>query len=273
MRGNELLDRMDLIDPAFVEAADAPVPFKNRRRIQWAILAACLCVMLCAVTAVATSGFGTRLIERFTSRTEPGSDYTESGYKLQVDVEKIPFSAMKGQIRDVPSFIREQFRVYKPYMSWFPGHWQKTFASRDEACDYIGFGKLKYPRWDLKETGTDLNVYGTDNGNVLSVMVETRYTAGDIRLQFFSKMYTEKYQGGITLSAITTEYAEFSESVRTTANHKRLHIIRQTALASGYLGLDGYLVEDGVLYNLHIAYLEEDAQQANELLHRWADLF
>lgn len=273
MRGNELLDKMGLIDPAFVEAADATPPVKNRGRIRWAVLAACICLMLCAVTAVATSDFGTRLIESFTSRTEPGSDYNESGYKLHVEINKIPVAAMKGEIRDVPAFIREQFHSYKPFMSWFPGHWQRTFASRDEACDYIGFGKLKRLQWDLEETGTDLNVYGTNNGDVLSVMVETRYAAGDIRLQFFSKLYTEKYEGEITLGAITTEHTEFSESVHTTANHKRLHIIRQTALESGYLGLDGYLVEDGVLYNLHIAYLEEDAQQANELLYRWADMF
>ena len=42
MRGNELLDKMELIDPSFVEAADK----KNRKKhvawMKWGVAAACL---------------------------------------------------------------------------------------------------------------------------------------------------------------------------------------------------------------------------------------
>lgn len=44
MRGNELLDHMNLIDPAYVEAADK-LPIKKKRPIvKWSALAACLCL-------------------------------------------------------------------------------------------------------------------------------------------------------------------------------------------------------------------------------------
>lgn len=46
MRGQELLDRMELIAPAYVEAADAPMR-KPRARLRWAVPAAC-CALLAA---------------------------------------------------------------------------------------------------------------------------------------------------------------------------------------------------------------------------------
>ena len=39
MRGNELLDKMELIDPAYIEAADAA---PNKRKSVWAKWGACL---------------------------------------------------------------------------------------------------------------------------------------------------------------------------------------------------------------------------------------
>lgn len=49
MRGNELLEKMDLIDPAFVEAADRQPGRKKVIWVRWAATAACLCL----VTAIA----------------------------------------------------------------------------------------------------------------------------------------------------------------------------------------------------------------------------
>ena len=52
MRGNEFLDKMELIDPAYVEAADA-VPKKNKRTwARWGTMAACLCLIAAAAIAV-----------------------------------------------------------------------------------------------------------------------------------------------------------------------------------------------------------------------------
>ena len=131
MRGNEFLDKMDLIDPSFVEAADAVPNVKKKRYIKWGAIAACLCLLMGSVTAMATSDFGTKVVEFFTSRSEPGSDFSESGYVLGVEVERIPQKALKGEIREVPAYIREQFDAYEPFMSWTPGLWQKTFESRN----------------------------------------------------------------------------------------------------------------------------------------------
>ena len=45
MNGNELLDKMELIDPAYIEAADAQPNARRRVRIKWGALAACICTL------------------------------------------------------------------------------------------------------------------------------------------------------------------------------------------------------------------------------------
>lgn len=47
MRGSELLDKMELVDPAYVEAAGATPPAVKRRGwVKWGAVAACLCVLI-----------------------------------------------------------------------------------------------------------------------------------------------------------------------------------------------------------------------------------
>ena len=72
MKGDDLLNSMELVNPAYVEAADAPV-VRTLRRARWSLLAACALLLAAAVTAVAASGLGTKLIESFTARTAPGA--------------------------------------------------------------------------------------------------------------------------------------------------------------------------------------------------------
>ena len=46
MRGNDFLDKMELIDPAYVEAADDKPKRKKRQRATWGALAACFAIMV-----------------------------------------------------------------------------------------------------------------------------------------------------------------------------------------------------------------------------------
>ena len=44
MRGNDFLDKMELIDPAYVEAADGKTQSRKYSRVKWGTIAACLCL-------------------------------------------------------------------------------------------------------------------------------------------------------------------------------------------------------------------------------------
>ena len=119
MNGNEFLDRMEWIDPAYVEAADMPRIQKRSRFRPW-FVAACLCILAGAMTALAAGSFGTQLIEFFTSRTAPGSDYSESGYVLGAMVKKFPEDTLKeitAKARERYGFVYNQIDAFRNSLS------------------------------------------------------------------------------------------------------------------------------------------------------------
>ncbi|MBQ8558944.1 MAG: hypothetical protein IJ439_03045 [Tyzzerella sp.] len=246
----------------------------KRKKIRYLVpLAACLILVFSAFTVLAKTSWGTRIIDMFTSRTESGPCYSESGYDLSVDIKKVPISQLQGDVRQVSEIIAEQFDNYEPWDSWYPGSWYKEFPSSAEAIAFVGLKSLESLDWNLKELNTSLSVTGNAEGELQSLDIETDYKVEDIRLQAYSRIYTENYTDEIIFGIRTTEDISFTEAYYTTDNGLQCHIVTSTALESGYLSKEGYVVKNGVLYSLHIAYLEKDAKQAEELMCQWAELF
>lgn len=243
---------------------------RNRKYIP---LAACFIFILLSVTVLASTNWGIYLIEKFTSRTEIGSDYTESGYDISVSVEKKSVQSLKGDVQKVPELIIKQFETTDIFSSWFPGHWQEMFVSSEDAVDFIGLAELRTLNWELNEEQVILDVFGNENGEILSVRLETAYIVNDIRIQAITSIFTEYDIEPVEIGIRTTESVEFDEIFYETPNSVKCYIISGTALESGYLGMDGYLVQEGVLYNVHIAYQEFDKSEAEGLLYLWADSF
>ncbi len=52
MRGNEFLDKMELIDPAYVEAADAKQKKNKNTWVKWGAMAACFCLITATAIAI-----------------------------------------------------------------------------------------------------------------------------------------------------------------------------------------------------------------------------
>lgn len=260
------------IDERYIqEALDYRVPAKTRRRPRlWAALAAA--VLLIGV-CVAAEIWGTQVVDMFTSRSAPGSDFTESGYDLIANVEKFPIKDFSSELQGVGAEIQEQFASYELWSSWYPGDWQKSFDTPQEVADFIGLAGLEVLDWDLTPTRITLNVDGTDQGKINSVVWETDYVDGGVRCQAFVRIYTENTEGDVILATRTTEEETFGQTYYTAKSGKTCHIITASTLESGYMSLDGYLVEDGVLYRLYIAYLEKDADRAWERMEQWADMF
>jgi hypothetical protein len=271
----KLLKSLNDVRDDFIYEAQEGLLTKNTISKKRKILpiVACLVFLFFSVTILASTDWGIYLIEKFTSRTETGSDYVESGYDMNIDVEKKSIQSLKGEIQKVPEFIVEQFETYDMLSSWFPGHWQETFITSEEAVDFIGLKELRVLKWKLNEEQVILDVFGNENGDILSIRLETRYESDNIRIQAISSIFTEKDKNPIEIGVRTIESIEFEEIFYESSNHVKCFIISSSALESGYSGLDGYLVHEGILYNLHIAYQEDDKNDAEELLYLWIDTF
>lgn len=269
MTANDLLDIIGDVDDNIIEEAQES---RETNNIRWGIsIAACFCLVIGSITTVVATGFGTKLIDFFTAR-EITSDYKESGYDLSVAIERIREDNFSTEIQNVGNTIRQQFQESSPLDNWYPGEWQTDFESRNQACEYVGLNQIKTFANDWKEDSTTLRVTGTEQGKIQEISIETNYNVDDICMQLFTQMYTSNYEDSITLGIRTTEDMNVTESYFTTDSNTTCHVIHSSALESGYLSIDGYIVSNGILYNLHIPYLEKDSSQAEALLHQWAEM-
>ena len=269
MSAREFSDAMSVIDGKYIDEAIAYDKNAGRslrfHRIPMAAAAAVLALLLLGCAVLAAGGFGTQLMSFFHSDAE-------SGYDLGVAVERVPMDALSAELGEIGGVIKQQFRDSSVFDSWYPGSWQTSFSSRDLACDYIGYDRLKRVDLGYDEQETLLDVLGNERGQILSLDLETRYSAEAMNVQFFSEIFTEYYEDEIEIDTRTTESLEYEESFYSTAGGATCRVILSSAMASGYLCMDGYIVDDGVLYTLHIAYRSDASAQAEELMHHWADL-
>lgn len=267
MSSEQLLQCLGDVDEGYILDVVPEMVITRHRRSGWKRVLVCAAVIsLLAVTAFAASGLGTRLVEVF-------SNENESGFRMAAEVEKFPVDAFTGEVREASDVIQQQYAAYSPHESWSPTDFHREFASSEEARDYLGFDKLKSLNWVLEEKFTSLHVYGDVGGQLNMITLETDYQVDDIRIQTFSYIYTEYYEADVVTGTAAAERLEFEESYYSTQNGKQCHIITSSAMESGWLGIEGYLVDDGVLYWVNVAYLEKDAVQAKALLHLWADQF
>lgn len=280
MKTSRLVNAMNYIDDELIMEAgkEKKTCVKTKRAgycLRWGLPAAvCMIVLLCGgVTVMAATGFGTRIIEMYTAGKETDINGSESGYVLSADVIKIPEASLSDNIKEISDIIIRQYEEITPFSSQFPGSFSKKFSSALQAREYIGLDILRGADWNFKEQYTTLMVLGNEAGEIKSLHLETCYRAGDMTIQEFSNIYTDKYEEDVTYGTIFAEDAEFEERFFTTENDVKCHVITTTVLDSGYVCTDGFLVRDGILYNINIAHLKKDSAKAERLLRQWADQF
>lgn len=273
MRGNEFLDKMELIDPTYIEAADAAPKVKRTVWTSWrAAMAACLCVVLLAGTAAAVSGAGTWLVKFLSSEGNVGT-----GYELSANIGRFPTSALSENLQAVSEEIIRQFQQLETGVyagDWGPECWVNRDFSADEAWAFIGLESMQKTPWDLEECFDMLTICGSSTGEIERILIFTGYQMGDIRLQADAEIYTENYTGELrkTMRTIGSD-VRFAETFLPTPSGNSCQVISSSVNELGRLDLTGYLVENSVLYQLHISYQEPDAARAEELLRQWADMF
>lgn len=170
-------------------------------------------------------------------------------------------------------FIKQQWTNYSPHDSNYPGSWYKEFPDYNTARNYIGCNLFDEVYGAFSDQTTLLHVIGDENGELCELRLETEYLNDKIRLQMFSYLYTEYYQDNAVYIRIPCESTDCRETIFNTDAGKQYLSFSYSNLESDYLCLDSFLVTNGVLYNLHIAYLEEDSLYAESILHRWANSF
>ena len=110
MRGKELLDKLEGIDPAFIEAADAPVRKKPRTPLKWAAAAACLALAALAVLVLRTPEAEPQNPQQWSADMaaadyfrfcEPGDSAQSDAMMPDDGLEMRDFSAQRAALEDM----------------------------------------------------------------------------------------------------------------------------------------------------------------------------
>lgn len=130
MNGNELLEKMDLIDPAYINAAD-PAPKKtNASWIKWGAAAACICLAVVAFMLIARSGASedapisgnSASIMKTTAKVTYGYEKDPDGptkpslvyYSEEEMFAKDEIAVFRGRVGDL-TYVTVDFDIYKVY--------------------------------------------------------------------------------------------------------------------------------------------------------------
>lgn len=91
MRGNEFLNKMEMIDPLFIEAADALPQRAGNRRLLWGSLAACLVLLIGLFTVLRSGVFPHSQAEK-TGVSEPPDAVFNVAYSLRLEgIENVSY--------------------------------------------------------------------------------------------------------------------------------------------------------------------------------------
>ena len=278
MNGMDLIEAVNGMDEELVSVS---APKKERRRLRpraWiAIAAAALIVFGCATVGASA------LIRGKFGPIRTGTH----GYTASFELQKYKWSKFKGEIRETPDIIREQYATFTPqpvYSSFFshPGSYVKNFSTLREAADYVGLKALKTPEPPF---GADcvVNVFGDAEGRIGDVEIFLQHivipsdpSAGDLGGMLRISILTENSEKSTVLTGGDwgdydpgrIDYKEFTTSKGVLCQYTEVGIGQNSREL-----ISGYVVYEGILYNLSINFKPGEYDNAVKMLNDWAEKF
>ncbi|MBQ8910120.1 MAG: hypothetical protein IJY91_03690 [Oscillospiraceae bacterium] len=131
MRGNEFLDKMELIDPAYIEAADAKPKKKKNVWGKWGSLAACFCLIV--ATAIAVPGLLPG--DKPEPDPKPGNTIDQANIPdVYPSVDIVPGSVLNGSQDTCVFHYNEASTVLDAARRYIPGYFTEELNSEELAA-------------------------------------------------------------------------------------------------------------------------------------------
>lgn len=198
MNKERIMEAMNHIDPALIEAADRDAAVTRCGRRGWhrvAIIAACLCLIL-AGTALMAELSGVRIIEFYSGPASDNEGYDaaeKAGYMIEGGVAYFQLDSFSEEIKSLA--------LEYPY-----GQVAKSFASWDDAEAFIGMNLQDNPLLDDADPGipmevSNLPMLGTRTNIMLqtacdeslsAVYLRGNYDLGGVKVQLVAEIFTEQ---------------------------------------------------------------------------------
>lgn len=263
MTGFDILEAMNDID--ITEIDDMHIRKKPKYTYRKIAAVIAVVLVLSGTTVFAAMKWGVDIIKMF-------SDDEESGYDVSINIEPISSADIRGEIKTLSTAFVKRFEAYNPVSSDYPGIYSKEFNCSEDMVEYIGCDNLFIPKWN-DEAMCILNVTGNENGEIESINTEVDYNDTIYRIQAFSTIYTEDYEGEFTTGMYTTNYESYTEGGYQSDSGIYWKIINVDKTENNYMSKEGYTVIDNVLYHVYIAYEKENETFAEQQFYEYLELY
>ena len=231
--------------------------------LKWCAVAAALVLFLGGGVAVAAK-YGI-------FRTEPG---WESGYEVSITSRRVTEDEFSEEVLAVKQELLEDIAASKDREGQ-PFGWIRDFDSVEAAAAFIGHPQLKTPKTPGELLQTGVVVLGNDKAELLYVEFFARSTLEGFHYPidmtesaviYTTTMFPE------TGSGIKEDGLTYKDEAYLTKNGKEAMIVMPTEYW-GNSGMEGYLVDDSVVYTLWLNCGKEDHDRAMQIMKEWLDQF
>lgn len=215
------------------------------------------------------------------------SSEEESGYKIQVKINKVDHTSFVGEISEVKDIILKQKESYEPYMSSYPLEYTKDFDSLEEAFRYVCMDVSAVVVGEEKHPAT-LILHCDDEGNILQALITTDYKINGNNVQIWYYVFsdlnenpydeisagiangelledgiitTSEEDDSIIFEAIASEKIEYQIAEETLPSGLQVPIITSHANANKVKTAESYFAVDEIVYSINVASEKGDAEE------------
>ena len=278
MNGFDIIEAVNNIDEELL-AADALRTKRTPRIKIFAIAAALLLALGCVAVGAASLILGRGEFAPIETGTH--------GYTASFELEKFKWSDFKGDITELQEIIREQYANYVP-PSWYandrndPGAVGKSFATYDEAVDYLGLDALKRLSLPFDEP-IIATVVGDEEGKISQIylfcdhiLIAGDPSTGNYGGAFSVIIFTENCD--ISSPIVGGDFGDYDPGK---IEHKEFITSKGVLCQYTEVGVgdhtrqmvQGFILDNGILYKLDVTFDGDGLERAMEVLKNWAEQF
>ena len=278
MKGIDIIEAVNNVDEKLL-SSEAPNKKRTSHMRIPLIAAAILLGLGCVVVGATSRG---RVLGTF-APIETGTH----GYTASFELKKYEWIEFKGDINEAPDIILEQYAAYTPPPVFAndrndPGIYGKIFSTYDEAADYLGLDALKRLTLPFDED-VGVMVVGDEEGKVTQIklfcdhiLITGDPSTGSYGGAFFATIFTENTDISSPIAGGDwgdydpgkIEHKEFVTSNGVVCQYTEVGVGDRTRQM-----VQGYIVDNGSLYELDVTFDDGDLELATEILRNWAEQF
>ncbi len=244
---------------------------KSKKYMSHRAAAAIIIFLLCSTTTAFAMTNQFSFLKLF-------SNEDESGYQLQVKVNKIDHNDFDGEIIEVKDIILNQIENYDPYMSSYPFGYTKNFGTIGDSMEYLGID-ISYFTIEEDAPAT-MNIMCNSSGDIVQILIMTDYTIYGNNVQvwyyIFSDLQENPYyeimngiaegelmeEGLVTFSAeeesivfgsVAAEEINYQIETVSLSDGQQIPLVLSGKNANNIETAESYFSQSDIVYSIHVA--------------------